>query len=493
MSTRRFDEIPYAPGGEGWLGHNGEFRRDRMALLRLLANIPEPLVRLRLPFPGVRAVAVGTPELVQELLVEKARSFDKSAMLRFSLFPLAGEGLFTSNGELWRRQRRLMAPLFHPKVLETYAADMVACAQRTIDGWRDGAPLTLLHETTRLTMSVAGKTLFDADTFTNADEIGRALTVALDWSGHIVGRPFAVAHIQTKRRLDALRPHLPVGGALADRLSLALRGPAFLVGARGRELGRAIALLDNRVQRMIDDRRRSPGHSPDLLARLLAARDDEAGGAAMDDRQVRDEVLTLFVAGHETTATGLAWTIALLCKHPAIYAAVEREVDAVGDAPTVADLPRLGLTLRVFREALRLYPPVFVFGRDSREPVTLGGYELPTPTNVFTSPWALHHNPRYWPDPERFDPDRFLPEAEAARPRYAYLPFGAGPRVCIGRDFAYMEAQLALCVILRRWRFELLADDVPEPSATLRPKRGVPVRVHRRAADGSARVAVGAA
>jgi cytochrome P450 len=200
----------------------------------------------------------------------------------------------------------------------------------------------------------------------------------------------------------------------------------------------------------------------------------------MSDRQVRDEVLTLFVAGHETTATGLAWTIYLACRHPAILAALQREVDAVGDAPGVADLPRLDLCLRAFKEALRLYPPVYAFGRDSLSPVTIAGYDLPPPTNMMTSPWVLHHNPRFWPDPERFDPDRFLPEHEAGRHRYAYLPFGAGPRICLGSHFAYMEAQLALAVILRRYSFELLGDDEPEPGATLRPRHGVRVRVRRR-------------
>ena len=216
----------------------------------------------------------------------------------------------------------------------------------------------------------------------------------------------------------------------------------------------------------------------DLLTRLLEAIDED--GERMSDRQVRDEVLTLFVAGHETTATGLAWTLYYACRDPATYAALEREADAVGDTPGASDLPRLGLCLRAFKEALRLAPPVYVFGRDSREPVTIGGYALPAPTNVMVSPWALHHSPRLWDQPERFDPDRFLPEKEPGRHRYQYLPFGAGPRVCLGSHFAYMEAQLALAVLLRRYRFELRRDDEPEPGATLRPRHGVRMRVRRR-------------
>ncbi len=485
--------MPLAPGGDGLLGHNAAFRNDRLGTLRLIAQRTEPVLRLNMPFPGIHVAAANAPEVVQEALVEHARHFDKSDMLRFSLWKLAGEGLFTSNGELWRRQRKVMAPLFTPKALEHYAADMVACAERTVEGWRDDQELLLSRETTRLTMGIAGKTLFDADTFSEADEIGHALTVALEWTGWVLGRPFSVAHVVAKRAMTALaaraagRVPESVHDALA-RAAYRLGGPIALVGARDRELVRATAFLDEHVQKMIDDRRRGQGTQTDLLSRLLEARDDD--GAAMSDRQVRDEVLTLFVAGHETTATGLAWTVYLASRHPQVLAAMVREADAVGDAPGVGDLPRLDLCLRAFKEALRLYPPVYVFGRDSTAPLTLAGYELPVPTNLLTSPWVLHHNARLWPDPERFDPERFRPEHEAARHRYAYLPFGAGPRTCLGNHFAYMEAQLALAVLLRRYSFELLGDDEPEPGATLRPRHGVRVRVRRR---GHARVAVGQA
>ena len=472
--------MPVAPGAKGLLGHNGAFRNHRMATLRGFAEAQHPLMRLRLPFPGIRAVAVNDPDVVQEVLVEKARSFDKSDMLRFSLWNLAGEGLFTSNGELWRRQRKLLAPLFTPRALEAYAGDMVECAHRTAHAWEDGQTLLLAHETTRLTMGIAAKTLFDADTFSEADQIGDALTVALGWTGWIMARPFAIAHVVSRRAI--LRVAGRSGPAMRARLEDAgsrLQGPLALFGERGRGLSRAIAFLEDHVQKMIDERRcAAPEGRSDLLTRLLEAKDDD--GAIMTDRQVRDEVLTLFVAGHETTATGLAWTLYHACRNPSVYAAMEREADAVGDAPCAGDLPRLGTCLRAFKEALRLEPPVYVFGRDSREPVTIGGYALPPPTNVMMSPWVLHHSARFWVDPERFDPERFLPEREAGRHRYVYLPFGGGPRICLGNHFAYMEAQLALAVLLRRYHFELLGEDEPEPGATLRPKHGVRVRVTRR-------------
>jgi cytochrome P450 len=475
-----FEAMPLAPRGEGFFGHNPEFRRDRMGMLRLISEQPEPALRLRVPMSGIRVFVANSPEIAQEVLVEKVKSFHKSDMLRYSLYDLAGEGLFTSNGELWRKQRRLMAPLFTPKALEAYAGDMVSCTLRTLEGWHDGETRSLARETTRLTMGVAGKTLFDADTFSEADEIGRALTVALDWTGWIIGRPEAIAHVLVKRAAERLAARTT--GRAHEVLSAIERRftrPVLRLGERGRGLSWAIGFLDDHVQKMIDDRRAALGKKGDLLSRLLEARDED-DGERMSDRQVRDEVLTLFVAGHETTATGLAWTIYLACKHPAIYAAMEREADQAGDPPGVADLPRLSLCLRAFKEALRLYPPVYVFGRDSKEPVTIGGYDLRPPTNVLTSPWVLHHAEKSFPDPYRFDPDRFLPENEAKRHRYAYLPFGAGPRICLGNHFAYMEAQLVLATMLRRYRFELCGDEVAEPMATLRPKHGVRVRVTRR-------------
>ena len=476
----RYESIPLAPGGEGYGGHAAAFRRNRLGTLSRLADATDPMQRLRPGLPIARACVAIDPDLVQEILVEKAKSFDKSDMLRFSLWNLAGEGLFTSNGELWRRQRKTMAPLFTPKALAAYANDMVACSVRTCATWKDGETITLAHETTRLTMGIAAKTLFDADTFSEADEIGEALTIALDWTGWVIGQPVALLHVVAKRLFDELATRGPAptrrgAGAIAKKLT----GPLVLAGARGKPFAEAIRFLDEHVQKMIDDRRSSAARHEDLLARLIEARDADSG-EAMSDRQVRDEVLTLFVAGHETTATALAWTLYSACRTPAVLAQMHAEADAVGDSPTLADLPRLGLCLRAFKEALRLYPPVYMFGRDATSDVTIGECRLPRRTNVMISPWAMHRSAAIYPDPERFDPDRFLPENEAKRHRYAYLPFGAGPRVCLGNHFAYMEAQLALAVLLRRFEFELMGDDEPEPSATLRPRYGIRMRVRRR-------------
>jgi cytochrome P450 len=471
------------------MGHSAAFQRDRMGTLALLARSRAPLQRLR-TLPVVHAVVAHDPEVVQEVLVDKSKSFVKSDMLRFALHDLAGEGLFTSNGDLWRRQRKRMAPLFTPKALATYGEDMVACAERTVASWGERSDIVLADETTRLTMGIAGKTLFDADTFSEADEIGKALATALEWTGRVIGSPAALAHVVAHRAFDEIgRRTSGITSEYAKIAARALTGPKLLVGRRHREFRAAIRYLDARVQRMIDERRaaiaRGSAELPqDLLTRLLdasASEGDDASTEKMSDRQVRDEVLTLFVAGHETTATGLAWTLYAAVRDRAIYARLRDEVDALEKRPTLDDLPRLGYCLRAFKEALRVYPPVYMFGRDSTCDVTVAGFDLPRRTNVMICPWAMHHAAHVWPSPERFDPDRFLPEQEASRHRYAYLPFGAGPRICLGNHFAYMEAQLTLAVLLSRYDFELLGDDVPEPGATLRPKHGVRMRVTRRA------------
>ncbi len=453
---------------------------DRLAFLTKVGQEIDRIGLVHTVF-GTPSIAINHPDLIHELLVERARSFDKSMMMRFALYPLGGEGLFTSRGELWRRQRRLMAPLFHSAQLTRYTEDMIACAERSIGSWRDGEELPLLRETTRITMGVAGRTLFDADTFSEADEIGQALTVALRFTADNLPSVLTVGHLLAQRGLSAMSRRLPSSERLAAAAER-FQAPVWVPGAEGQELRRAIALLDTYVQRMLDARRADPRPPDDLLSRLLAARDED-DGEGMSDRQIRDEILTLFVAGHETTATGLAWSIYCLCKNPHIYAEVEREVDALPADPTAADLPRLALTLRAFKEALRLYPPVYTFARQATSPTTLGGYECPTNTLVICSPYTLHRRAEIWPEPTRFDPARFLPEAEAARSRYAWLPFGAGPRVCIGMQFALIEAQLVLGKMLRRFRFELLGDEVPAASATLRPRDGMRVRVRLRRAS----------
>lgn len=454
-------------------------RADRLGQLDRLGHGPMDAGRVAFVFGDV--VMVNSPELLHDVLVTKAKSFEKSPILRMALYPLAGDGLFTSEGELWKTQRRLMAPMFQHQAIARWADDMTACAARAAHDWRDGATVDVARETTRITMAVAGRTLFGEDMFSEADALGAALTTALEWTGTEASHLWLVAQARMRIGLRLLADRMPP--PVADRLRRAadrLHAPILRPGKKTRELRAALDVLEARVARMIADRRRHPAGRHDLLSLLLDARDDD--GRAMSERQVRDEVLTLFVAGHETTATALAWALMLLGQHPDVYAKVRAEVDAVGRIPRFEDLPRLALSTRVFKEALRLYPPAYIFGRIAVAPVEIGDYFVPKGTIVLVSPYSIHRRSDIWPDPTRFDPDRFLPENEAKRHKSAYIPFSAGPRTCIGNHFALMEGPLVLATILHHADLSLVdpRGTVPEPLATLRPKGGIDMRVTLR-------------
>ena len=475
-ATRPISAIPSMGSG---LQQMRAMRGDRIRELRRFNVERGDIGRVSFLFGDI--VLVNSPELVHEALVVRARAFEKSPVLRSALHPLVGQGLFTSEGELWRGQRRLMAPMFQHATIERFAADMTACAERAVACWQSGQVIDAARETTRITMAIAGKTLFDADTFEEADELGSALTVALEWAGTESSSLTLIVQARANVGLGRLADRLPerlagVTRGLAERAIVPILWPT----ARTRALKAALAVLEARVAQMIAQRRADPAGHRDLLGLLLAARDDD--GSAMSDRQVRDEVLTLFVAGHETTASALAWALMLLAQHPEVYARLRDEVDALGRVPAFADLPRLSLAARVFKESLRLYPAVYLFGRVAMTEVEIGGYRLPKGTIVLVSPYAIQRRPEVWSEPDRFDPDRFLPEREAARERTAFIPFSAGPRTCIGNHFALMEGPLVLATLLHHADFELVdaRGATPEPMATLRPKGGIPMRVSLR-------------
>jgi cytochrome P450 len=465
----------------GWLGSFGRTTAERLALQRQVAQADAAMVRgriLHLPL-----VLPARPEACHEVLVTKARSFEKSPGLRVILHDLAGHGLFTSEGELWKRQRKLMAPIFTPGALAQYAEAMRATAARAADGFAPGQTLDLAHETTRIAMTVVGSALFGVDTFDDADTLGAALTTALGWVNGVLASPAIAGHIMVLDAIGRIAPR--TGGRLRgvlDRAREKFESPFLIEGSRAPELREAIGVMDRRIQEMIDERRRTGLDRPDLLTRLLAARDADAGGS-MSDRQVRDEAVTLFVAGHETTATSLAWAFYLLARNPDVLARVVAEADAFGDGPIEHFEPeRLELTTRVFREALRLYPPLMMFPRRTLEQVEIAGTTLPPRTLVFVSAYAQHRRADVWPEPDRFDPDRFLPAREAERPKGSYLPFSAGPRFCIGMHFAMMEGPIVLATLLRRFRFEIDPTRTIEEDdfATLRPRGGVPAVVRAR-------------
>jgi cytochrome P450 len=396
------------------------------------------------------------PELVREVLVARNASFIKGLALQRTKIVL-GEGLLTSEGELHKRQRRLAQPAFHRARINHYGEQMVEKALHARERWRDGEEIDVAHEMMRLTLAVVAKTLFDADVDDEADEIGDALT-ELMLMFPILLHP-----------LSALIVRLP-----------------FLPQVR--RFRRALARLDRTIYAIIEERRRTGTDRGDLLSMLLLATDVEGDGGTMSDLQLRDEAMTIFLAGHETTANALAWTWYLLARNRDVERELHRELDEVlgGRTPTPADYPRLPYTEMVLAESMRLFPPAWAIGRFAEQDVTIGEWNIPSGALVLVSQWVTHRDLRFWPEPERFDPLRFTADAKASRPKTAYFPFGGGGRVCIGESFAWMEGVLLLATIAQRWRFERGPDVDPVALITLRPKGGMRMRAVARCATLSA-------
>ncbi len=435
------------------LGSALEFRRDRLALFDRLAALG-PLARFHLGPVPVHLVT--DPALAHAILVEEADAFVKSPGLSVFSRPLLGDGLLTSEGGLHRRQRRLLAPAFAPRRLASYAAAMAAEAERTARTWREGDVIDVADHMMKLTLAVAGRTLFDADVRGDARAVGDALTAAMQ--------------------------------AMIDGLSSPIQVPTSWPIPRNLRMRRAVAALDEIALRLIAERRSAGGDRGDVLSMLLVARDDE-DGSGMSDRQVRDEVMTLLLAGHETTANALAWTLDALGRHPEARARVEAEIDALGGAPpTPDDLARLPWTTQVLDEAMRLWPPAYIVGRQASRDALVAGVRFPAGATLLVNVWGIHRRADLYPEPHAFRPERMTPEQKKARPRGAYLPFGAGPRVCIGSHFAMLEAAIALATLLAAVRLEPIARAEPrtDPLVTLRPRGALRMRVReRRAARGA--------
>ncbi len=383
------------------------------------------------------------PDLVRELLVTQNRFFHKSRVLQRSKI-VFGEGLLTSEDPLHLRQRRLVQPAFHRDRIARYAEVMVERAARTRDRWREGQELDIHQEMMRLTLEVVAKTLFDADVESEAGEIGAALTRLIDLFPHLMNP------------LAPLLQKLPIPSTIRFR--------------------RAVERLDRTIYNIIGERRASGEDRGDLLSMLLLAQDVEGDGGGMTDQQVRDEAMTLFLAGHETTANALAWTFYLLAQHPDVAETLRAHVASQPIA--AADYPRLDFAEMVLAESMRHFPPAWAVSRLALEDVVIGDWLVPRGAVAVVCEAVMHRDPRFWPDSDRFDPTRFTPEAKATRPKFAYFPFGAGPRICIGESFAWMEGVLMLATLAQRWRMELLSRDVePQASITLRPKGGIRVEV----------------
>ena len=388
------------------------------------------------------------PDLLRELLVDRNADVTKARGLRLAQ-TILGDGLLTSEVPGHTRQRRLVLPAFHHGRLRGYGRTMVDLSRAEADRWAEGEPFDAAEAMNRLALAIAGRTLFGADVLSDAARVSRAVRgamAAFDGAQY----PFS------------------------DRLT-------WLPTRANRASKRSRATLDELVYGMIGERRAAPGaEHADLLGMLLDARDGDTD-EAMTDKEVRDEVMTLLLAGHETTAVALAWTWVLLAQNPGAEAALHAEVDALAAPPGFDDLDRLPYTRQVFAESMRLYPPAWSVGREAARDTELGGHAVPRGSTLLFAPLHLHRDPRFWDDPEAFRPERFAAEARAGRHKFAYLPFSAGRRGCIGEQFAWVEGTLVLATLAQRWRLALAAaPPAPHGSVTLRPSGPVRMVAERR-------------
>jgi len=453
-STARSNSSAFPPGPRGYpiLGVLPQLRSDPLRVFLDAADRYGDLVHLKAgPYHGF---LLSEPADIRHVLQDNARNYHKSPLydrLRDGI----GNGLLTSEDALWLRQRRLAQPAFHRQRLTGMADAMVACTEQMLERWdavaSRGETIDVMAEMMALTQAIIVRTMFSTDLGAAAEVVNRTWPII----NRRVGETFWSTKLETTLPLPA-----------------------------NRRFWRALRELETVVYQIIADRRQTRRDEPDLLSMFLSARDEDTG-AGMTDRQLRDEVMTMLLAGHETTSLALSWTYYLLSQHADVERTIADEVDRViGDArPGFAHVDRLVCTRRAIDESLRLYPPAWGYSRQALADDEIGGYRVPKGSLVFLIPFVIHRRPKLWPDPDRFDPERFAPAQESARPRFAYIPFGGGPRGCIGNQFALVEAQLIVATVAQRFRVELAPDqDVrPEPLITLRPTPGIRARVTKRA------------
>jgi len=442
-----------APGPKGrfLIGSLIEVSRDWLGFYKNCADEYGDVVRVHLAHVPVYLVV--HPRDIETVLVTNAAKFTKSEDYR-ALARVLGRGLLTSEGDFWKRQRSLIQPAFHRQSIQAYADVMTRAAGRMLDAWKEKSERNIHEDLMRVTLEIVGQCLYGAEVADAAERVGHAMEV-------VTGRFIINASLAMLFRFD-----IPVRFALRE--------------------WRAIRELNAIIGGIIRERRASGQPREDLLDMLLRARD--ADGNPMSDTQLRDEVMTLFLAGHETTAIALSWACYLIAQNPDIEAKLAEELQAVlgGCVPTPEDLPRLPYTEMVLKETMRLYPAVWGIGRRALEDCELGGYRVPAGSNVFILQWRTQRDPRFFPDPDRFDPERWRadPVRSGKIPRFAYFPFGGGPRVCVGASFAMMEATLLLAMIQQRFHLEIVTGHPIEifASVTLRPKYGIRVIPHNRKA-----------
>lgn len=430
-----------------------QFRNHPLQFLTDIGRIYGDIAYMRMG--PLRVYVLNQPSWIHELLVTKHKCFRRPALLVRPLAKLDGNGLVLSEGDFWLRQRRLVQPAFSTRQIAGYAEVTVEYTRRMLARWRGGTVLDVADEMTRLTLEIIAQTLFGVELSGRAAHLGEAVRVISEAYVREAGYPV----------------HLP------DWLPLPQK----------RRKRWAIRTLDEMIWSIIRERRATREDHGDLLSMLLLAVDEEGDGRGMTDRQARDEAMTLFNAGHDSTAAALAWIWYLVAAHPAVEARLVEEVDDVlaGRAPKLFHVPRLPYTQMVVKEAMRLYPPTWaMFPREATASVEIGPYTIPKRSWVYVFPWLTHRDPRFFEHPEVFDPERFAPGRSDKIPQHAYFPFGSGPRVCIGNTFATTEIILIISCVLQQFRLKLAADqpDVePEALIAMRPKGGLRVCLSRRA------------
>ena len=443
--------LPPGPRG-GVLGSALDIRRDPLGFCRAIAREYGDIVHVRFGiWPGY---FVSHPEYVKHVLQDHQHNYSKDTGSFRAVSCIVGNGLLTSQGDFWLRQRRLVQPAFHRHQIATFAKVMTDATAEMLQRWSDvaraGQPFDVAHEMMNLTLRIVAAALFSADVTSRADTIGQAFTIANKALSNFMFLPYSL-----------------------------LSWPA----PWNRHVWSAIHVLDVQVDSIIAQRRAAPDTGSDLLGMLLSVRDADTG-EGMTDTQVRDELKTAMLAGYETIATLLSWAWALLSDHPEVERRLQAEVDTVlgGRVPDAGDLPNLPYTRMVIDEVLRLYPPVWAITRKAEQRDQLGDYVLPPNSVVVLSPYVTHRHPALWDEPDRFMPERWSSERVRTRPPFTFFPFGGGPRLCIGHGFAIMEAQLIVAMVAQRYQLRVVPDHrvEPEPMITLRPRNGVPVVLQER-------------
>lgn len=459
MNTGTSRRIAPGPKGDPVLGNARGFQRDIIGTLLTGWRKYGDVVR----FPGIGPLfpvyLLANPDHIKRVLQDEHQRYPKTPFVNDRWRQLVGEGLICSTGDFWRRQRRLVQPAFHRDLVASFADGMVTATSTLLERWGRsadmGQPLDMAVEMVHHALTILAQACFSADWKREAQIMGPAVEVAI---GHAY-----------------------------EQMGQIVAAPEWIPTPANRRFRRARSTLDSIVYRLIDERRRSMGRGEpqprDLLGLLLEATDEDSG-VGMPDEQVRNEVMTFMFGGHETVASGLAWSLYLLSQHPVVQRRMRQELldVLVGRDPTVADLDKLEYGGRVVRECLRLYPPVWLISRTPVEDDEVGGFRVPAGSMVLLSAYVAHRHPAFWDNPEGFDPDRFMVVRSEARPRYAWVPFSSGPRKCIGDYFGQLELQLVLSMILARYRVDLVPGYpvVPKPGITLGFQHGLLMTVHRQ-------------